>query len=52
MKEATYYDTEQLTYMFDRVYAGDGPLSRTLVEMPSTFLHHRVLILLHKLGMR
>jgi len=50
--KSTYKDTEDLTYLFDMFRKCDGVFSEVVLTEPSTHLHHRLFILMHKCGMR
>lgn len=50
--KATYKDTESLSYMFDNFHKYDGIFSETVLCEPSTHIHHRLFIFMHRIGMR
>jgi hypothetical protein len=52
MTSAVYQDTVNLSYMFDSFHKYEGVFSEAVLCIPSTYLAHRVFILMHKCGMR
>ena len=50
--KAEYQDLLNMDYIWDHVHSWDGEVSTVIISKPYNFFTQRVLILLHKLGMR